>query len=1180
MTRTIGRRSCILLALVLLFALMPATTLAADEHNTHDGITFEPWESDNSLPSEPGSYYLTKDVILTVSNPIWSVPMGTVNLCLNGYGITGYGISATEALASRNYPVIRIGACATLNLYDCGTTTHYFREESEDSSTPGMAIIDSSGNESFTGGYITGGSGGDNGGGVYISEDFNFYPDGTVVKSTLENNEATPEFQKGDAVFHMYGGTIIGNYATNGGAGVRDNNGVFNMYGGRICYNASSSAAGVRVKNSRAIMTMYGGKIDNNNAFSNEAGKGGGIGIDDDDAKVVLIGGEIKNNTAAGDGGGIYIADNVKKGLTISGSPVISGNTAAGNGGGIYIAGSATGSLTISGDPNISGNTVKDSPNNVDLTSEETIVIGGFVLEDVRIPVTAGSAPFVITGALGDNATAANFTSDNSNYVVASNGTEAVLVSSSDAAEFSYTFEFIPEPSTAPEVTNTPEAGYYMPGAAIPVGEPSAEGYAFDGWTGATVEDGEKITVPEPEPSASPAPISITGTFTKLYDVNWYNDEGELIATTPVRHNEAPSYPENEDVPTKDASGDVCSYNFIGWNSDPDAATAQEEPLDAVTADANYYAVFEAVSHDWGDPSYDWTQKDGAWKCTATRVCANDEEHIDTETVTATGEVTTPAACETKGKTTYTAIFQNQAFAEQTKEVEDVDATDHVWKFAGFTWTGSDTDGYTAAVANYICENNNEHTQTAEAKLSVETTDATCETSGSVVYTATVSSDKTPDGKAQTATKTVEIAATGHNWGDPTYEWAKDNSSVTATRICANDAEHVETETAEVTSEVTTPASCESKGKTTYTAIFQNQAFTEQTKEVEDVDATDHVWKFAGFTWTGSDTDGYTAAVANYICENNNEHTQTAEAKLSVETTDATCETSGSVVYTATVSSDKTPDGKAQTATKTVEIAATGHNWGDPTYEWAKDNSSVTATRICANDAEHVETETAEVTSEVTTPAACETKGKTTYTATFTNAAFKEQSKTEEDIAALGHDWSDWKVVKEPEAGKEGERARTCSRCEETETEAIDALPVPIVYTVTEGADSSWAKGSTEGITLTVKRSENDGECFSHYKQTLIDGKAVSVSARSGSTVVSISAETLEALSTGSHTITVVFDDGEAETTLTLTENTVPDDVPETGDDTRLTLWIAIHALSIICLASVFVFGRKRIFKK
>lgn len=185
-----------LLCLVLAFSLLPAAALAEGEtHNSHDGLTFIAWTdalasrqngegktASNSLPGEAGSYYLTGDVVLTENNEIWNVPMGTVNLCLNGYGIKGYGISASGTLGSKDFPVIRIGACATLNLYDCGKTEHFFNE-SMDSSTPGMAIIDSSGKYTFTGGYITGGSGGDNGGGVYISEDMNFYPDGTVVKS-------------------------------------------------------------------------------------------------------------------------------------------------------------------------------------------------------------------------------------------------------------------------------------------------------------------------------------------------------------------------------------------------------------------------------------------------------------------------------------------------------------------------------------------------------------------------------------------------------------------------------------------------------------------------------------------------------------------------------------------------------------------------------------------------------------------------------------------------------------------------------------------------------------------------------------------------------------------------------------------------------------------------------------
>ena len=74
------------------------------------------------------------------------------------------------------------------------------------------------------------------------------------------------------------------------------------------------------------------------------------------------------------------------------------------------------------------------------------------------------------------------------------------------------------------------------------------------------------------------------------------------------------------------------------------------------------------------------------------------------------------------------------------------------------------------------------------------------------------------------------IEAGEHEWNEPSYVWAEDNSTVTATRVCKNNEAHVETETAETTSEVTTPASCEQPGETTYTATFENPAFETQTR--------------------------------------------------------------------------------------------------------------------------------------------------------------------------------------------------------------------------------------------------------------------------------------------------------------------------------------------------------------
>ncbi len=80
--------------------------------------------------------------------------------------------------------------------------------------------------------------------------------------------------------------------------------------------------------------------------------------------------------------------------------------------------------------------------------------------------------------------------------------------------------------------------------------------------------------------------------------------------------------------------------------------------------------------------------------------------------------------------------------------------------------------------------------------------------------------------------ETVEIPALGHDWDAPTYEWAADNSTVTATRVCKNDPAHVETETVNTTYEVVTEPTLEAEGLGRYTAVFANEAFETQTKDV------------------------------------------------------------------------------------------------------------------------------------------------------------------------------------------------------------------------------------------------------------------------------------------------------------------------------------------------------------
>ena len=72
-------------------------------------------------------------------------------------------------------------------------------------------------------------------------------------------------------------------------------------------------------------------------------------------------------------------------------------------------------------------------------------------------------------------------------------------------------------------------------------------------------------------------------------------------------------------------------------------------------------------------------------------------------------------------------------------------------------------------------------------------------------------------------------------------------------------------------------------------------------------------------------------------------------------------------------------------------IPALGHDWGEITCTWAADYSTATATRVCAHDETHVETETVETTYEIVTPPTATTSGTGRYIATFTNPAFGTQ---------------------------------------------------------------------------------------------------------------------------------------------------------------------------------------------
>lgn len=129
-------------------------------------------------------------------------------------------------------------------------------------------------------------------------------------------------------------------------------------------------------------------------------------------------------------------------------------------------------------------------------------------------------------------------------------------------------------------------------------------------------------------------------------------------------------------------------------------------------------------------------------------------------------------------------------------------------------------------------------------------------------------------------------------------------------------------------------------------------------------------------------------------------------------TTPATCTTTGVKTFKCT-----TPDCGA---TKTEEIPATGHTYGDP---------------------------------QITTPATCGKDGTQTKTCTACGATVNETIK-----ATGNHTWGGWVIQNEATATAEGTMIRTCSVCGATETQKYSAETKEISFQVTVNGSTTTTK--------------------------------------------------------------------------------------------------------------------------
>jgi hypothetical protein len=435
-----------------------------------------------------------------------------------------------------------------------------------------------------------------------------------------------------------------------------------------------------------------------------------------------------------------------------------------------------------------------------------------------------------------------------------------------------------------------------------------------------------------------------------------------------------------------------------------------------------------ATGHDWEFVDFSWT---GYTAAVANYKCKNDATHTQTVNATVTS-VTTPATCETAGKTVYTATVAAADSLDGKAQTADktvtIPAIEHDWEFTDFTWTGSDEAGYTAAAANYKCKNDATHTQTVNATVTSVTTAATCEVAGKTVYTATVTAADSLDEAAHSGNKTAVIPAIGHKWSAPVWTWTGDDETgytkVSARFTCQNDPEHVESvETTEIPEPVRVEPTATESGSITYTVSLTGPDGIVYTIQKEIIiPPAGYTYKDPVYTWTETE-DGYSVAALKECNEDQAQNiTETVTASYAV-TTAATCVTDGVGTYTAAftnsafVTQTKTEtisatghtevvdEAVAPTCTETgltegshcsvcgtvltaqTTVPALGHDWKQPTGQWNADHTSVVLTFVCTRDASHTETVTASgtaITSEITTEPTATEPGVKTYTATVT----------------------------------------------------------------------------------------------------------------------------------------------------------------------------------------------------
>ena len=256
-----------------------------------------------------------------------------------------------------------------VNMHTGGTFTMYGGEISGNAcSDTGGGVISAGTYLKLYGGTISNNTADKRGGGVFTNMTLTISDGITITGNKSEQGGGIYTY---DEDITINGGNITGNTATYGG-------GVYHIGDYRTCDTLTISGSATIIGNTA---TDGGGVYVESGKNTSNWNKGQGA--------LQINGGSITNNTATGNGGGVYI--NERGLLTITGGNVTD-NTATVNGGGVYFNGESK-KFNISGNINVTGNKKSGKANNIYLPNGQLIKIMGELTNTAPIGVTTEVEP-------------------------------------------------------------------------------------------------------------------------------------------------------------------------------------------------------------------------------------------------------------------------------------------------------------------------------------------------------------------------------------------------------------------------------------------------------------------------------------------------------------------------------------------------------------------------------------------------------------------------------------------------------------------------------------------------------------------------------------------------------------------------------------------------------------------